>query len=157
MRFESLQGMMLLVASVLLLAVAHHCGRVSVEKRAAERDTIIDTIKVAQPMAVDSVVVRHKVVPLVRWSDSVNYIDSIVVRDSVTIVPISQKMYGDSTYTAWVSGYDIALDSIHVYRPAITIAKPPNRWSVGVQAGLGLTPKGIQPYIGFGIGYTIGK
>lgn len=156
MRFESVRGIMLLVLAVILLAVVYHCGRVSVESQLPERDTITDTIKVVHPVAVDSVIVRHRVVPIVRWSDSVSVRDSIVIRDSVAVVPITQKIYGDSTYKAWVSGYGVNLDSIHVFRPTITIKKPPNRWNIGAQLGVGLTPKGVQPYVGIGITYRIG-
>lgn len=35
-------------------------------------------------------------------------------------VPRTQKRYEDSTYTAWVSGYEARLDSIHVYRRTVT-------------------------------------
>jgi hypothetical protein len=35
-------------------------------------------------------------------------------------VPRTQKRYEDSTYTAWVSGYEARLDSIHVYGRTVT-------------------------------------
>ena len=42
-------------------------------------------------------------------------------KDTVwTTVPRTQKRYTDSTYTAWVSGYEPRLDSIHVYRQTVT-------------------------------------
>lgn len=33
----------------------------------------------------------------------------------------------------------------------------PKRWNIGIQGGVGITPKGIQPYIGFGLQYNIKK
>ena len=27
-------------------------------------------------------------------------------------------------------------------------------WTIGLQAGIGLTPKGVQPYIGVGVSYN---
>lgn len=43
--------------------------------------------------------------------------------DTVWInLPRTQKRYEDSTYTAWVSGYEARLDSIHVYRQTVTRA-----------------------------------
>lgn len=77
-------------------------------------------------------------------------------------IPIIQKQYCDSTYTAWVSGYEPSLDSIRVYarREVVTINKvkkePPNRFVVSLNIGYGLTPyNGLQPYIGVGVGYKL--
>lgn len=77
--------------------------------------------------------------------------------DSVTIsLPITQKVYRDSTYTAYVSGFDAKLDSISVYSKMITVTKrePPPAFTFGVQAGYGITPAGMQPYIGLGVQYN---
>ena len=42
-------------------------------------------------------------------------------KDTVRItVPRTQKRYKDFTYTAWVSGYEARLDSIHVYGKTVT-------------------------------------
>ena len=77
-------------------------------------------------------------------------------------IPITQKQYCDSTYTAWVSGYEPSLDSIRVYnkREVVTInkiiKKPPNRFIVSLNVGYGFTPQnGLQPYIGIGVGYKL--
>ena len=77
-------------------------------------------------------------------------------------IPITQKQYSDSTYTAWVSGYMPSLDSISIYpRREITtitntIRKKPKRWGIGVNAGYGITPKeGMQPYFGVDINYNL--
>ena len=73
------------------------------------------------------------------------------------LVPITQKVYEDSTYRAYVSGYNASLDSIYVFRRTeyitnnIPVKTKPKRFSIGVQAGYGITPKGFQPYIGIGI------
>lgn len=142
-----------LLTGLMLLSLPHYCGKA--EQSVVERDTIIDTIKVVRPVVRDSVVLRYDrvVLPVVR--DSVMVRDSIVI-DSVEVhLPITQKCYCDSTYTAWVSGYKPKLDSIHIYRPTITITttKRP-KFTYGIQAGYGITPKGFQPYLGVGIGYT---
>lgn len=70
-------------------------------------------------------------------------------------VPIEKKRYEDSTYTAWISGYHARMDSIHVRQRTITVTNTIiknkiKRFGVGVQAGIGMTPKGVQPYVGFG-------
>lgn len=117
------------------------------------RDTIVDTIKVVKPIAKDSVITRYKVVNVER----VNHIDSVstiseVVFDTVAVrLPIESKHYAGENYEAWVSGYEPSLDSISIYNR--TIVPKQKRWSIGLQGGVGMTPKGVQPYIGIGIGY----
>ena len=37
-----------------------------------------------------------------------------------------------------------------------TIGKQkPKRWGIGVQGGVGITPKLVQPYIGIGVSYNL--
>lgn len=79
----------------------------------------------------------------------------ITETDSTYEVPITQKVYSDSNYTAYISGFMPSLDSIFIRHQIITntITKTvtnQKRFSVGLQGGLYLTPKGIQPGIGFG-------
>ena len=122
------------------------------------RVTVVDTVPYVKPVARDSVVVRYvtKKLPIVYDSAPI-CIDSADVN-----IPITQKQYCDSTYTAWVSGYEPSLDSIRVYkkREVVTINKiikePPNRFVVSLNIGYGLTPyNGLQPYIGVGVGYKL--
>lgn len=87
--------------------------------------------------------------------------------DSVDVaIPITQRVYEDSLYTAYVSGYNSKLDSIIVYprRETMTITNKytppkPKRWSVGIQVGYGVTLKGntpqMVPYFGIGVSYSI--
>lgn len=75
------------------------------------------------------------------------------VHDTVFIyIPISQKVYKDSLYTAYVSGYQAKLDSIEVYQKTQTIyirdKLKRKRFGVGVQAGYGY-PCGMYAGIGF--------
>lgn len=125
-------------------------------------DTIYihDTMVVREPVAVESkpVGVRSYRVKLLgrigKQNDSIGKQNG-KQNDSVEVeLPIEQKVYSDSLYKAWVSGFDARLDSIHIYQPTryITIktTEQQSRWSWGVQAGLGITPKGLQPYIGLG-------
>jgi hypothetical protein len=86
--------------------------------------------------------------------------DSAVAKcDSATVaIPITQTHYVDSTYEAWVSGYEAKLDSINLFRRTVTktvtqvtIDRKPKRLSIGLQGGYGMTPKGMQPYLGVGI------
>lgn len=80
------------------------------------------------------------------------------------IVPITQTVYEDSTYTAYVSGYRASLDSLifRMPREVTTITnthyQKPKRWSVGIQVGYGMTLKGtpqFAPYVGVGVSYNL--
>ena len=70
------------------------------------------------------------------------------------------KWFGDNeTYDMQVSGINIELDWIKTYPKTVTqyinttetVYIPPRKWSIGIQGGVGITPKGLQPYIGFGV------
>ena len=123
------------------------------------RVTVVDTVVCRYPVAVDSLVVRYVRVrvPVVR-----DTLHSICTDTIQVDMPITQKRYEDSTYTAWVSGYEPSLDSIRVYarKEVVTINKvtkePLNRFVVSFNVGYGLTPQnGLQPYIGVGVGYKL--
>lgn len=123
------------------------------------RVTIIDTILYKHPVPVDSVVVRYVTERLPAKHDTMQ----IGCTDSVEVeIPITQKRYADSTYTAWISGYNPSLDSIHIYpRHEVititnTIRQKPKRWGVGLNIGYGITPHhGMQPYVGIGVNYKL--
>lgn len=119
------------------------------------RDTIIDTIKVVKPIVRDSVVTRYKVVNVerVNYVDSVNTISEVVFDTVMVRLPIESKHYEGENYEAWVSGYEPSLDSINIYNR--TIVQKPKRWSIGVQGGVGITPKGVQPYVGVGVAFQL--
>ncbi len=116
-----------------------------------------DTLRYSCPRYDTVIELRTEVVRLpieIVHTDSVECI--VHVKDSAdVIIPITQKEYRDSAYTAWVSGYNPSLDSIHVFKETKTITRtihtPPRWWSIGIQGGYGYTPKGFQPYIGVGV------
>ena len=125
------------------------------------RDTIekisYDTIFFDRPIAYKVKEIKH---------DTVRITD--VKHDSVDIIlPVIQKEYRDSTYSAWVSGYqDVNLDSIEVYQKNIFteinntkyVTKYKNR-PFGFSIGLGVTyspvSNKIEPGVFLGITYTI--
>ena len=81
------------------------------------------------------------------------------LRDSIDVpVPIIQKRYDDSLYTAWVSGFEPALDSINLRIPTITetitktIIKPAPLITFGIQAGAGWGVLNQKPDIYIGVG-----
>ena len=125
------------------------------------RDTIekisFDTIFVDRPIAYKVKEIKH---------DTVRITD--VKHDSVDVIlPVIQKEYRDSTYSAWVSGYqDVNLDSIQVYQKNIFteinntkyVTKYKNRpFSLGLQVGYGFDFMNRQcsPYVGVGLQYNI--
>ena len=110
-----------------------------------------------KPIAVDSVITRYKVVNVerVNYVDSVNTISEVVFDTVMVRLPIESKHYEGANYEAWVSGYEPSLDSINVYNRTIVQKQKPKRWSIGVQGGVGITPKGVQPYLGVGISFRL--
>ena len=114
------------------------------------RVTVYDTIPFIKPKPKDSVVVRYvtEVVSVVDTTETVT--DSIKVGTDCTLfddieveIPITQKVYEDSTYKAYVSGYKPSLDSLIMRMPntTTTIVKTDerSRWSLSVSVGYGLT------------------
>lgn len=84
------------------------------------------------------------------------------IRDSIDVpIPIVQKRYEDSLYTAWVSGFEPKLDSIRLYTPEIqttvtkTVYEPTPLLTLGLQVGGGYGLIHRQPDIYVGIGGQI--
>lgn len=132
------------------------------------RKVYVDTITYYKPVPKDSVVVRYFSVMLPVDSksencstDSARIINNEVSKtDSVrVVVPVTQTIYEDSAYRAYISGYHARLDSIFVFPhreiTTIEMSKKEKRWNVGLQAGYGITPKGTLPYFGFGVSLKI--
>lgn len=80
------------------------------------------------------------------------------IRDSVQVeIPIMRYEYSDSTYHLWVSGFRVNLEEISVFptREVVTIKKPPKHWHLGPCAGLGFTRRGVEPFVGVSVMYSI--
>ena len=142
-------------------------------------DTVVvrDTVRVTEPRAVDSVVTGVIRVPIVvdghdghighdrlnGHGDTVGVqnVGKIGVSDTVwATVPRTQKRYEDSTYTAWVSGYEARLDSIEVYRKTMFVTKTQtvtkrNSFSVGLTGGVGYGVFTRKPDVWVGVGVTL--
>lgn len=120
----------------------------------------VETIPYYHPVPKDSVVIRYKMVKLPVKKDScVSKKDTCMFSDSAIIeIPITQRMYEDSLYRAWVSGYNAKLDSIEIYSRTLEIRIPVpvstkrKRWGLGLQAGYGY-PSGL--YVGVGVSYNL--
>ena len=184
--------LMLFIATSLCLNVHQCSNRNVEPYMDTIRTTIVDTIAYYKPILKDSTVINYVTVRLPKaddkednfpnktvtklpesvqkfpesdknLQDSVQNFSKSVPEDSVTVqIPITQKVYEDSTYTAYVSGYRASLDSLvfKMPREVITIKEysKPKRWSVGVQVGYGVTLKGtpqFAPYVGIGVSYNL--
>lgn len=161
----SLITAIVLASSALIFRTCHHTPEVIETNNTTEifRDTIpvfIDT-----PVPRDSTVLRYETITI-PVNDTVYAIvaDTLGIDHIAVDIPITQKMYQDSTYQAWVSGYNPALDSIRIFQPVTTITHTitntevkykAKRWGLGVQAGVGITPNKAEPYIGVGVTYNI--
>ena len=111
------------VLFLLAAALCYHEAKVSAgAKYETVYDTIpwFDTIPYYLPVPKDSVVIRYVTATLPAAHDSVpadDDPDEAMAGDSVRVeIPITQKVYSTSDYTAYVSGYRASLDSIDIYR-----------------------------------------
>lgn len=145
------------IVSFILGVVAGYNGNHEGNKIVTDTVYQYDTIK--EPMPYDSVVVRYRIkkLPIVRH-DTVNNIDTVYHVDSVEVeIPIVQKTYRDSNYTAWVSGYNPKLDSIRVANRIVTkretVKTKNKRFGLGMQTGFDII--GRRPYVGIGVGWNL--
>lgn len=152
--------------------------------------TVRDTVRQTMPMAKDSVVTGVIRVPMVlpteptvpkaeikvfepcRLSEVLDghtgnkggteqETGKIARKDTVwAVVPRTQKRYVDSTYMAWISGYEPRLDSIEVYRKTVVVTKrvegrgKSKRFSVGLTGGFGYGVFTRKPDVWVGMGCT---
>lgn len=82
-------------------------------------------------------------------------------KDTVwAVVPRTQKRYVDSTYMAWISGYEPRLDSIEVYQKTMVVTKSvegrgkSKRFNVGLTGGFGYGVFTRKPDVWVGVGCT---
>ena len=144
-----------IVITVLILFIVFRPARVERVPGEVVRDTIItvriDTVRDTVPVPVyESVVDSFPfVVPVPVPGDT--------VRDTLHL-PITQKIYKDSLYSAYVSGYRAKLDSIEVYSKTRTVfvreRVKRKRFGLGVQAGYGFSGNKLTPYVGVGVSYS---
>ena len=123
-------------------------------------DTVVDTVVYYKPVPRDSVVIRYVAERLPVQCDSAHLTNEVSKQDSANvIIPITQTVYEDSTYTAYVSGYRASLDSIAIYNQTVTIreksAVSSPRLSVGLIGGVGCGNQGVSPFIGIGVSYRL--
>lgn len=152
--------------------------------------TVRDTVRITEPSAADSVVTGVIRVPMVlpteptvpkaeievfepgRLSEVMDGhtgnkggteqgTGKIARKDTVwAVVPRTQKRYVDSTYMAWISGYEPRLDSIEVYQKTVVVTKrvggrvKNRRFNVGLTGGFGYGVFTRKPDVWVGVGCT---
>ena len=82
-------------------------------------------------------------------------------KDSMEVaIPIVQKRYEDSLYTAWVSGFRPNLDSIRLHQPEVEttvtkyVERPAKRLAIGPSVGVGYGIINGKPDIWAGVTVT---
>lgn len=127
-----------------------------------------DTTKTVRTVR-DTVTVERPVPVLVATIDTilVPYPDIIFIHDTAFVkLPRESREYSGKDYRAVVSGYQPSLDLIQVFPETKTITRTISapsrkspRWSVGIQAGYGVTLRDRHiapaPYVGIGISYSL--
>lgn len=135
-----------LIFALLLLSVAANVWlamRGPQVETTVEHDTIWKDTTIYQPQPAGTINTGRVVyisIPVPGERDTLR--DTI--RDSIDVpIPIIQKRYDDSLYTAWISGFEPNLDSLRLHQSEIitTITKvvdrPASRFSIGPSVGLG--------------------
>lgn len=144
---NALPYIIIICLSCIILFRANH----STITKEVVRDTVFstDTVLFPVPVASSETVIDSVYYPVFLPGDTVH--DTVFV-----YIPISQKVYKDSLYTAWVSGYRAKLDSIEVYQKIQTIyirdKLKRKRFGIGLQTGYGY-PGGW--YAGVGVNYNL--
>ena len=161
-----------------------------VTKMIADTVVVRDTVRITEPSAADSVVTGVIRVPValpteptvpkaeievfepgrlsevmdghtVNKGGTEQETGKIARKDTVwAVVPRTQKRYVDSTYMAWISGYEPRLDSIEVYQKTTVVTKSvegrvKNRcFNVGLTGGFGYGVFTRKPDVWVGVGCT---
>lgn len=117
----------------------------------------VDTVYSSSVIVRRDTVSHYLPIPVLCWHTG----DTIRVGD--TVLSVEQKIYKDSDYTAYVSGYRPRLDSISVYPKTITVTndiyhtlkEKPRRLGLSVTAGYGFSKDGLSPAVVMGVSYRI--
>lgn len=163
---KSYKGCGVAILALFILSVATNVwlikrGQVEPEPQVViEHDTLWRDTTITKPVAADSTKTGEIVYIRIPYP-----VPGDTIRDSIEVpIPIEQKRYDDSLYTAWVSGFRPALDSIRLHQPEIvttiteTIVKKAPRLSVGLSVGPGISidkDHHMGIYVGFTANYRL--
>lgn len=169
---------------------SNHHSRDGKGKVTVDTVTVRDTVRITEPSAADSVVTGVIRVPValpteptvpkaeievfepgrlsevmdghaVNKGGTEQETGKIAGKDTAwAVVPRTQKRYVDSTYMAWISGYEPRLDSIEVYQKTVVVTKrvegrvKNRRFNVGLTGGFGYGVFTRKPDVWVGVGCT---
>ena len=131
------------------------CHRTTNKEVITITDTLVltDTIIKFQPKPYKVTIIDTIYLPQQPQQPQQPQIDTLIRQEVI---------YKDSTYMAVVGGIEPYLKSIEIYPKTIyvnnnttTTIKVRSRFSLGVQAGYGLSRNGLQPYVGVGVQYNL--
>ena len=168
---------LIIIISVVFSVLLFLCGLLIGRKTAPKVTTIpkveVRTEKIVSPTETNEKTIGFVNVPIKSRMVEKNMVEKNMVeksnkemffshyenRDStsdVVEIPISQKEYRDSNYTAYVSGFNAKLDSLEVRTKVITYTKTVTKfrtWNIGLTGGYGygFRSKQFEPFIGIGI------
>lgn len=95
--------------------------------------------------------------PLLARDTILDTINVLIVPETGLKVPKTQRLYIDTTYKAWVSGYEPKLDSIYTYNKTVfrtitnTITIKPKTTDFFIGAGIGTDGQRIIPSVNFSV------
>ena len=158
---RNLKYLLLLLVAVLCGFLLGNCGEDDLptpnetERVKIQTDTIrvVDTLKSYTPKPVKVFKIRHDTLRIAVAGDTL-----------AAALPIESKVYKDSSYTAYISGYNAQLDSIYIRSPTTYITTNTERiitrnkrFNIGVIGGfgLGLKSKSFEPFVGVGVSYSL--
>ena len=135
---DILKFAVIIIAMILTWSLVKQVSSQITRTTTCDTITVYDTV--IMPIAKDSIITRYQTVklPIIKTEYET---DTIFKTDSVKVqVPISQKVYEDSTYKAFVSGFNTSLDSIFIKNKYITktitnTKTKPTKWGLGATAG----------------------
>lgn len=140
---------LVLAFCLLCFMSGYHFCRARLEPPEIDTVIVVDTVRDTIPVPIRKIVTKYVQVPG----------DTIVkyLKGDTVFLPVMQKEYVTPDYRAWVSGYNVALDSIDVFPKTVYVTRktPARRWGLGVSAGYGAGRSGLSPYIGIGVYYRI--
>ena len=158
---RNLKYLLFLLVAVICGFLLGNCGKelqldeVERVKIKVKTDTlkVVDTLKFYTPKPVKVFKIRHDTLRIAVAGDTL-----------AAALPIASKVYKDSLYTAYISGYNAQLDSITIRSPTTYITTNTEkiitrnkRFNIGVIGGfgLGLKSKSFEPFVGVGVSYSL--